>query len=194
MNELKEFNKAQQKVSEFFTNNLIDNQSTIKIRGFEKISDCLLLPNYVLPHRKTFNSAGYDFVAPFDIIIKPTYKRLFNFLIYGKRKPVKINTGIKAYMLPSEFLGLFIRSSLALNYQLMLLNNVPIIDSDYYNNSKNEGEIIVSFYNFSNKTAIIKKGESFCQGIFLQYGITDNDHITNKTKRDGGIGSTNKNE
>jgi dUTP pyrophosphatase len=41
-----------------------------------------------------------------------------------------------------------------------------------------------------NKAININKGEAFAQGIFLNYGLTNDDKVV--TIRNGGIGSTNK--
>ena len=65
---------------------------------------------------------------------------------------------------------------------------VGIIDSDYYNNPDNEGEIILIMYNFGHETVTIEKGERIAQGIFMKYLIVDEDN--NKVKRLGGFGST----
>ena len=64
-----------------------------------------------------------------------------------------------------------------------------IIDSDYYN-SDNEGHIFAKITNDSNegKTLELKAGEGFMQGIFLEYGITQDDEADGV--RNGGFGST----
>ena len=41
-----------------------------------------------------------------------------------------------------------------------------------------------------DKTVSIKSGDGFCQGIFVEYGITFDDDVS--AKRDGGFGSTSK--
>ena len=71
-----------------------------------------------------------------------------------------------------------------------MCNQVGIIDSDYYNNENNEGHIWVCLQNEGKKTYIVKKGESFAQGIFQKYYLAENDN-TNKI-RNGGLGSTNQ--
>lgn len=59
---------------------------------------------------------------------------------------------------------------------------------DYYF-ANNEGHIMVKL---SSKTVcnIIPKGQGFCQGIFSQYGITEDDDADGI--RTGGFGSTSK--
>ena len=60
----------------------------------------------------------------------------------------------------------------------------------YY--SDNQGHIFIKMTNDNNanKTLEIKKGASFCQGIFLPFGITYSDDC--KETRNGGFGSTSK--
>ena len=127
-----------------------------------------------LPKRATKGSAGYDFVCPIDIEIKPN-------------EIIKIPTGIRCYMLEGYVLNIYPRSSLGMKYQMYLTNTTGIIDSDYYN-ANNEGHIIVSIVNKGNKTLSIKKGERFVQGIFLKYYTVEEDEILEN--RTGGFGST----
>ena len=84
---------------------------------------------------------------------------------------------------------LFPRSGLGFKYRLQLNNTVGIIDSDYFY-SDNEGHIFAKITNDSKegKTVVLKAGEGFMQGIFLEYGITVDDETTEK--RNGGFGST----
>ena len=103
---------------------------------------------------------------------------------------VLIHTGIKAYMPKDEYLDLRVRSSLGIKRQLMLATGASVIDSDYYNNPDNEGEIMVVLHNYGSVTQKIEAGERIVQGIFTKYFLADNDNVT--TKRTGGTGSTNK--
>ena len=132
----------------------------------------------LLPKRATKGSAGYDFFAPFDIVLKPG-------------ETIKVPTGIRVSMEENYVLKLYPRSGLGFKYRLQLNNTVGIIDSDYYY-SDNEGHIFAKITNDSNegKTLEIKKGQGFMQGIFVEYGITlDDDTIQ---VRNGGFGSTTK--
>ena len=134
--------------------------------------------NLKLPKRATVGSAGYDFFAPFDITLAPG-------------QTIKIPTGIRAKMEVEWVLKLYPRSGLGFKYRLQLNNTVGIIDSDYYYSS-NEGHIFAKITNDSNenKTVEIKALTGFMQGIFLEYGITYDDEVTEI--RDGGFGSTTK--
>lgn len=145
-------------------------------RGFEFINeyrDCGLK----LPMRSTQNSAGYDIAAARNICLK-------------SGKMVVIPTGIKAYMLPDEYLAIHIRSSLAVKHGLYLVNSQGIIDSDYYDNPDNEGHIMIAIGNRGASEFVIDIGMRIAQGIFSKYLLTDRDQSVKKESRAGGIGST----
>ncbi len=160
------------------------------MRGFKKISikqfkndisdDDELYDSYKLPMRKTKSSAGYDFLAIDDFIIKP-----------GEIK--KIPTGYKVYMNEDELLYIYVRSSVGFKYNVRMCNQVGVIDADYYNNDDNEGHMYVKLENHGNKDFIVKKGEGYAQGIFAKYLLADNEKEVTTTRL-GGLGSTNKGE
>lgn len=176
-----------------------------KVRGFEVIS-YLKDENIKLPERQTKNSAGYDFEAAEDVYIESIWKvaakRLvakvnpiaqdsFKFAFEGDPiKPKLVRTGIKAYMQEDEALFLYNRSSNPLRKFLILGNGVGVIDSDYYNNIKNEGEIMFQFYNLGLWDITIRKGERIGQGVFKKFLKADNDNASGE--RTGGHGSTSK--
>ena len=103
-------------------------------------------------------------------------------------KPTLVPTGIKSYMGKEEYLQLTNRSSNPLKRFLLLTNGVGVIDSDYYNNSDNEGHIMFQFTNFGPSDLTIKKGERIGQGIFLPFLKADQD-VTSQS-RSGGFGSS----
>lgn len=129
-----------------------------------------------LPRRATKGSAGYDLFAPSDFLIKP-----------GEQ--VLIPTGVRVRMIDGYVLMLFPRSSLGFKYRLQMNNTVGIIDSDYYN-ADNEGHIFCKLTNdtVEDKTVELKKGTGMVQGIFLPFGITEDDNA--EAVRTGGFGST----
>lgn len=131
-----------------------------------------------LPKRATTGSAGYDFYTPKAFTLNPG-------------KTIKIPTGIRVRIDDGWVLKLYPRSGLGFKFRLQFNNTVGIIDSDYYNSS-NEGHIFCKITNDSNenKTIELNKGDGFCQGIFVEYGITVDDDADGK--RDGGFGSTGK--
>ena len=129
-----------------------------------------------LPQRATKGSAGYDFYSPLSFVLEPG-------------ETIKIPTGIRCGMNNDWVLMLFPRSGLGFKYRIRLENTVGIIDSDYFY-SDNEGHIMVKITNEGVKTMKVAKGDGFCQGIFLPYGITEDDKT--EGTRNGGFGSTDK--
>lgn len=132
----------------------------------------------VLPRRSDPRSAGYDFYTPIDFTVPANSK--FNLF-----------TDIKAYMLDNEFLSLVPRSSIGTKLDTVFANTIGIIDSSYYENSKNDGNIGICFRNMGDKDVSFKKGERVAQGIFMNYLTTDNDDPI-KEERTGGYGSSGK--
>lgn len=132
-----------------------------------------------LPARTTKGSAGYDFFSPIDFELKPG-------------ETLKIPTGIRVSMEEGWVLCIFPRSGLGFKYRLQMNNTVGVIDSDYYD-SDNEGHIFLKMTNDSNegKTVTVSQGNGMAQGIFFQYGITEDDQA--EEERNGGFGSTTKN-
>ena len=63
-----------------------------------------------------------------------------------------------------------------------------IIDADYVDNPDNEGEIAFAFMNITKAPVIIEAGDKLGQGIFIKYGVTDDDAAEGERK--GGFGST----
>lgn len=157
------------------------------MRGFEKISfnqfckdictNKKMYEEYNLPMRSTKNSAGYDFFALQDYVIKPN-------------DIIKIPLGVKVYMQDDEVLFLVVRSSMGFKYNVRLTNQVGVIDSDYYNNPDNEGHMWLCLQNEGTTDFIIKKGDKILQGIFVKYLTVDNEKNIENV-RTSGIGSTN---
>lgn len=97
---------------------------------------------------------------------------------------------MKCSIKDNEFLAIVPRSSIGFKYFTLLCNTIGIIDSDYYNNEDNEGEIFVKLHNFGDKPLEIHTNDRICQGIFIKYDIVEDDDVTNE--RTSGIGSTGK--
>lgn len=143
-------------------------------RGFKVVSPTMRKSDHVhYPTRGSVNSAGYDFYADKDYTIAPS-------------EIIKVWTDIKAYMQPDEFLMLDVRSSMGGKF--MLANTIGIIDSDYYENPTNDGNICIMLKNISNEIQHIKRDDRIAQGIYMQYLTIDNDNV-NKI-RNGGMGSS----
>lgn len=133
--------------------------------------------NVKLPVRATKHSAGHDFYIPFDCNLAPGAS-------------ATIPTGLKCKMKEDYVMMAFPRSNLGINYRMSLNNTTGIIDSDYYNNPKNEGHILISIRNNGDHILHLKAGDRFVQGLFVPFGVADQEEVT--TERTGGIGSTNK--
>lgn len=144
-------------------------------RGFEICKGADI--RTILPKRKTKHSAGYDVYMPFDAVVHPFCE-------------VVIPLGVKAYMEEDDVLYMHIRSSIAFKLGMKMANCVGVIDSDYYGNPENDGNIGLVLKNESGKTVEIKKGERIAQGIFHKYLLADDDNATEE--RVGGVGSTGK--
>ena len=148
-----------------------DEQFADECRKAETVYDAI-----ALPRRATAGSAGYDFFSTCDVCLQPG-------------ESVKIPTGIRAWMEDGWVLMLYPRSGLGFKYRMQLANTVGVIDSDYYG-SDNEGHIQIKITNDSRdgKVLQIKAGDAFAQGVFTEFGITEDD-VTEST-RNGGFGST----
>ena len=134
--------------------------------------------NFNLPKRSTKYSAGYDFEASQNYVIKPN-------------EIVKVPTGIKVTMNQDEMLMIVVRSSMGFKHNVRMCNQVGIIESDYYNNESNEGHMWVALQNHGKNDFVINKGDKFAQGIFVKFLTVDNEEEI-KNERKGGFGSTTK--
>lgn len=65
-----------------------------------------------------------------------------------------------------------------------------IIDSDYYGNPTDDGNIMLSIHNFGDVEQRVEAGERIAQGIFIRYETVDGDKAAGV--RTGGYGSTGK--
>ena len=160
--------------------NRIADFMLISEEQFRKDLDSLgLCANYEdisLPKRATSGSAGYDFYLPMDITLEPG-------------EEMTVPTGIRTRIDEGWFLMCAPRSGLGFRFRLQLNNTVGIIDSDYFH-AENEGHIMARMINDSRtrKTVRLNKGSAFMQGIFVPFGITNDDNVSQI--RTGGFGST----
>lgn len=162
----------------------IANFEKVSFNEFRKAFDLsenevrAIYDNIKIPVRATEGSAGYDFSSPVSFELKAG-------------ETAKIPTGIRARIDNGWVLAVFPRSGLGFKFRLQLDNTVGIIDADYYN-SDNEGHIFIKVTNcsYEDKTVSVSAGDGFAQGIFLPFGITEDDEVTEK--RNGGFGSTDK--
>jgi len=155
-----------------------------RVRGFEPVVEQQLKTynkseEVILPLRGTKTSAGYDFVTPNDIEIMPN-------------DGVVIWTDVKSYMLDNEVLELYPRGSTGNKCFIRMKNTVGIVDSDYYSNVKNDGNIGLFLWNFGKKVQSFSAGDAIVQGIFKKF--LESDNCNTKVERTGGHGSTNDKE
>lgn len=175
-----------------------------KVRGFEIVTT-YQDKEISLPKRATKGSAGYDFSAAKSIVIPSIWNILTKnnglaTMQAGESveenksflKSTLVPTGIKAYMPEDEYLMLVNRSSNPLKNNLSLPNGIGIIDSDYYGNANNEGEIFVQLINYGLDDYTVEKGDRIAQGIFTAYQVADDESDEFET-RIGGFGSSGKN-
>lgn len=131
----------------------------------------------VIPYRGSKYSACYDFISPVNVTVPAG-----GF--------ATIETGIRAKFPSDEALMIYPRSNMGFKHDIVLVNGTGIIDADYYDNPTNGGEIIIGLRNHGGEDYFIRAGEKVAQGMFVQYGLTDDDNAN--AERVGGIGSTGK--
>lgn len=135
-----------------------------------------------------------EYYHSFEEFLKTTPYDLGTVALFTKKyqkKTTLVPTGVKAYMPEGYYLQLSMRSSLPNKHWIMIANAPGIIDADYYNNPDNEGHIYFQLVNFLPFDVVLKKGDCIGQGIFLPYGIIENDAA--EGEREGGFGSTDEN-
>ncbi len=134
----------------------------------------------VLPARGTAGSSGYDIRTPFFFSLKAG-------------EEITIPTGLRCRMAEGWCLLLMPRSGLGFKLYTRLANTVGNIDSDYYH-ADNEGHIAVKFRLELKEDSgdpvehAFEAGSAICQGIFVPFGITEDDEAAGR--RTGGFGST----
>jgi len=127
-----------------------------------------------IPPVRSFKSAGLDFFSPDNYTIFPYGDILI---------PLQIRTEF-----PDGYAMIFKeKSGVAMKKKLSIGAN--LIDSEY------RGIIHAHFFNHSNKTVTISKGEKIIQAIIVpvyigNYNIVENFNIESTVRKDGGFGST----
>lgn len=151
-----------------------------RLRGFEVVSEEFRkFPGKLitLPKRKTKGAMACDLYSNETIILDPG--EIHHFV-----------TDVKAYMPENEALIMNIRSSIGFNKNLMLVNTQGWIDSDFYENPDNDGNIGIALKNMGSCAQLISDGERIAQGMFIKFEVPDDDAEHEKADRVGGIGST----
>lgn len=148
-----------------------------RVRGFEVVTDekRKTTGEITLPTAGTSKAMAYDFYANDFYTVPPN-------------AIIKVWSDVKAYMQDDECLIINVRSSMGGKF--MLANTQGWIDSDYYSNESNDGNIGVFLKNISDETQVIKRGDRIAQGAFFKFLVADNGNTDEV--RTGGFGSTNK--
>ena len=139
-----------------FTDNAKEEIKRLTELGFDNLPICMAKTQY------SFSDDMTKLGAPEDFIINPG-------------QTVFVATDVKAAMEEDEVLYLYVRSSVGIKKRIVLANGTGVIDSTYYSNPDNDGNIIGALTNMSNQTWEFKKGERFMQGVFQKYLTVDND-------------------
>lgn len=149
-------------------------------RGFEMVSQKYkkhdLSVVIQLPMRATEHSIAYDIFSPIDVVIKPMTS-------------VMIWTDVKAYFNTDEALIVNVRSSMG-KHPVMLANTQGWVESDYYSNPDNDGNLGIRLFNLGSEDYVINAGDRIAQGMFINYLTADSGNTD--AKRMGGFGSTNR--
>ena len=147
-------------------------------RYFEIVNDAYrkTTGSVTLPTRATKTSVAYDFYSPIDVTIEPM-------------KSIMIWTDIKAKFNEDEALIINVRSSMG-KQPIMIANTQGWIESDYYANPDNDGNIGIRLFNLGTDPYFIKTGDRIAQGLFIKYLEADNGNT--EQKRTGGFGSSGK--
>ena len=147
-----------------------DQSYTDDIKKAKKIYDGIQHPQ-----RSSIGSAGYDFYLPEKCNI-------------GVGGAAMIPTGIRCVDMPKDIvLTLHARSGLGNKMGIVIKANIGIIDSDY-SLSDNEGHIFVKLANTGDADVALDTRTAFCQGVFTQYFIVEDDYT--EGIRNGGFGSS----
>lgn len=139
---------------------------------FEEVNQPIHQTETMLPTRATRGSAGNDLRLKEDIQLKSGESNL-------------TFTDVKAKFPSDHVMLVFIRSSLAKS-GIQLANSVGVIDSDYYNNPQNDGNIGLQLLNNSENTITLKAGKRVAQAVILPYLAGE----AVEGKRSGGFGSS----
>lgn len=146
------------------------------MRKFEIVKEDMRRTNgdIQLPTRASEYSIAYDIYSPINVTIPPMQSKL-------------IWTDVKVQFETDEALLINVRSSMGKN-KIMLANTQGWIESDYYENNSNDGNIGINLFNLGEKDYVIKKGDRIAQCMLIKYLTFENGN-TDK-KRNGGFGSS----
>jgi dUTP pyrophosphatase len=132
-------------------------------------------PTVELPQYRTAEAAAFDLAASEDVSIAP-------------REIKFIKTGLVIEAPHGHFLLIASRSSTPRKKGLLIPQSIGIIDRDY---SGPADEVLLQFYNFTNETVTVTKGERLAQGLFLKVDHVEWEEVSSiRAQSRGGFGST----
>jgi len=112
-------------------------------------------------------AAGFDFFCRQKTVIQP-----------GKTKAIPSNVAIE---IPLGYVILVIpRSSTACRLGIMMPHSVGVIDPFY---KGDDNEIMLIFYNFTDRPAVVEKGERIAQGLLLKCEKADFEEVKKLTQK-----------
>lgn len=201
-----------------FARKIVDGKVVMEPDEKGVVGEVLAYPKAQIPEYATEHSAGADFYCAEEVVIPSIWHAVFGVVsewsshvfkglsnavlgkgfeedvrdsISKKFSPTIVHTGIKSEMEPDEVLELYNRSSNPKNLGLILANGVGVVDSDFYNNETDDGEIRFAFFNFKPWNVTLKVGDKIGQGVFKKYLRPVKGLRIREVKREGGFGSTN---
>lgn len=107
-------------------------------------------------------AAGFDFVCRETVTIKPREMKTI-----PSNVAMKIPKGNVLLVVP--------RSSTAHRLGLSMPHSIGVVDPFY---SGDDNEIVLLFYNFTNKTTTVKRGDKIAQGLLIKAGSVQFDEVT----------------
>ena len=134
-----------------------------------------------MPRRATIHSAGYDFLLPEDVEIKPKVWTTIDLGVKIEDKDIVLG-GQPEKAIEDWVMFLMPRSSLARDYGFRLKNTVGVIDADF------RGSIQIDVT--VDKPLSLNKGEKICQGIITPFYRFEGEIQPVTVRGEGGFGST----
>lgn len=160
-----------------------------KVRRFESVKgEHKKHSGVYLPIRADKGSVGYDFYSLEDVTIPANRIEDINGLkvVFSEHT---FWTDVKVEMPEEECLLIEVRSSIGIKKHLKLKNGTGVIDSSYYGNASNDGNIGINLVNYSHEDVVIKKGERIAQGIFVPVNFVNEEEFIHESRK-GGSGSS----
>lgn len=154
---------------------------------FEEVKNPEIKGETKTPKRADTGSAGHDFYSKEHVVLEGNRvedgKVIFDSYLF--------KTDVKSKFPEDRVLKIYARSSLGTNNHIQLKNGVGIVDASYYENPKNDGNIMLCLVNYSHEDYVISVGDKIAQGVIVKYEAEEDESIKGNV-REGGIGSTGK--